>query len=764
MVMRGWLRNCKRCSLVILSIILMISMVACSPKEQEGEHSITNNESSSQNSATSEPAIEKETAVQYIYTSETIHFTEYGDRVDVCDVAGKGDQVYILMEVKNWEEGDADDEPSEVFYQVMSCLLDGSERSVSDKITLQAEAGNITEIRISDAGCVVELCQTSGGGSMKLLFWDVFQDIYWEKETGAPEGRLFLQGEDMIVFGMDNGRYTMVSYDKSGESGENISMDAAVFEEAQAVYLQPDGCFLAIKTNMEGVTYAQIYDPVSGLAERKALPDHFNRYQVFQGTSTDVLLCDTVGAYGYDMGSYAAVPAVTYIDAGLDIERFQLVRQIDETHFAGTYYEGMDCVLGLFSREEAPEDLQVIVLGVFNESDIPKDRILDFNRENNRYRITVKQYVSYSEELDAFTQLNMDILAGNMPDILAIDSSIQLQSLISKGLLADVGKLISRDAELSNVEYMENVFNALRVDGVLYQIVPSFAVDTLIAKQSVVGNRIGWNAQEFSQVLASLPEGMDIVSEMSRQDYIAAYMDACANDIIDYASGTCHFDSPEFKAAMEFAATLPETAQAYGNGEYWIDPPGNMFDSRYIEDRVLLQPVSITRVRDLCSRINGALGEDGAYVGFPSDSREGGVLRIFGTSFVLSGQSGHLEGAWSFARYLLTEDYQRGLLDRGGGLPTRRDVFEDNVQKAAEYDGFCFINNEHINLSALTPEQLDRAVNFIEGVHHFTFDDETVMNIIYEEAEGYFQGQKDVEKVIEVIQNRVGLYLQEQMK
>ena len=479
---------------------------------------------------------------------------------------------------------------------------------------------------------------------------------------------------------------------------------------------------------------------------------------------TDVLLCDTVGAYGYDVGSDAAVPLITYIDAGLDIERFQLVRQIDETHFAGTYYEGMDNVLGLYSRMEAPEDIRVIVLGVFNESDIPKDRILDFNRENNGYRITVRQYVSYSDELDAYAQLNMDILAGSMPDILALDSGMQLKNLASKGVLADVGGLISRDGELSGVEFMENVFDALRVDGVLYQVVSSFAIDTLIAKQSIVGNRTGWNAEEFSRMLESLPEGMAVVSEMSKWDYIARYMDVCAGNIVDYTSGVCHFDSPDFMAALEFAATLPETAEAYGDGEYWVDPAGHMYDSRYIENKVLLQPVSITRVRDLCSRINGALGEDGAYVGFPNDGMESGVLRVFGTSFVLSGQGGHLEGAWTFARYLLTEDYQSGLLDRVGGLPTRRDVFEDNVQDAAEYEGFCFINNEFISLPALSKEQLDRAVEVIEGVNHVAFDDFTVMNIIYEEAESYFQGQKDVKKVVDVIQNRVGLYLLEQTK
>ncbi len=83
------------------------------------------------------------------------------------------------------------------------------------------------------------------------------------------------------------------------------------------------------------------------------------------------------------------------------------------------------------------------------------------------------------------------------------------------------------------------------------------------------------------------------------------------------------------------------------------------------------------------------------------------------------------------------------------------------MQDAAEFEGYCFINDEYMKLPALTSEQLDRTVDFIKGVHHFAFDDMAVMNIIYEEAEGYFRGQKDVKSVVDVIQNRVGLYLQE---
>ena len=309
--MENWKSKCKKEILTVICISLIFGMSACSSKEQESGQSNMDNGSILESSGKPETAIDTETLTQYVYSNDTITFTEYGDRVDVCDVASNGEQVYILMEVKNWEEGDADDQPSEVFYQVMSCLLDGSERSVSDKITLQAEAGNITEIHISDAGCVAALCQPSGNGSVKLLFWDVFRDISWEKETGASEGKLFLQGEDMIVFCVDDGYYSMVSYNKSGEAGGSINMDAEVFEKAQAVYLQPDGCFFVVKIDMEGKTHGQVYDPVSGLAEQISLPDKFSRFQVFQGVSTDVLLCDTVGVYGYNVGDEMPVTVAT---------------------------------------------------------------------------------------------------------------------------------------------------------------------------------------------------------------------------------------------------------------------------------------------------------------------------------------------------------------------------------------------------------------------------------------------------------------------
>lgn len=57
----------------------------------------------------------------------------------------------------------------------------------------------------------------------------------------------------------------------------------------------------------------------------------------------------------------------------------------------------------------------------------------------------------------------------------------------------------------------------------------------------------------------------------------------------------------------------------------------------------------------------------------------------------------------------------------------------------------------------------DRALSFIEGLYNPAFEVEMVMNIIYEETESFFQGQKSAEDVAGLIQNRVQLYLHERM-
>lgn len=48
-----------------------------------------------------------------------------------------------------------------------------------------------------------------------------------------------------------------------------------------------------------------------------------------------------------------------------------------------------------------------------------------------------------------------------------------------------MSKLIEKDEELNMDDYLGNVFDAYKVDGKLYSIVPSFNIATVIGKASM---------------------------------------------------------------------------------------------------------------------------------------------------------------------------------------------------------------------------------------------------------------------------------------
>ena len=66
-----------------------------------------------------------------------------------------------------------------------------------------------------------------------------------------------------------------------------------------------------------------------------------------------------------------------------------------------------------------------------------------------------------------------------------------------------------------------------------------------------------------------------------------------------------------------------------------------------------------------------------------------------------------------------------------------------------------------VEVYASSQEQTDRVLEMIESAQSGERMDQEILSIILEETSGYFEDQKSLESVIDVIQNRVQLYLNE---
>lgn len=144
--------------------------------------------------------------------------------------------------------------------------------------------------------------------------------------------------------------------------------------------------------------------------------------------------------------------------------------------------------------------------------------------------------------------------------------------------------------------------------------------------------------------------------------------------------------------------------------------------------------------------------------------------------------SRHKEAAWSFLEAAILAEGREYSLSGGSdiscmSMPIMTDQLEEQFaasMKAANgghsapgnqsdraYTTALYFGMDTIYCYAPFQEEIDLIWELIDQARPAPKYDETIMNIIQEEAAGYFAGDKDVEMVAAAIQNRVQLYLNE---
>jgi ABC-type glycerol-3-phosphate transport system substrate-binding protein len=323
---------------------------------------------------------------------------------------------------------------------------------------------------------------------------------------------------------------------------------------------------------------------------------------------------------------------------------------------------------------------------------------------------------------------------------------------------------MEKDEELADKEFLENVFQAASVGDKLYCIIPGFSVNTVVGKQSLLGDRQGWDYTEFKELMDSMPEGTQGFAETTKSSFISQIMYYCSQDFVDPATGKCNFNSPDFIGLLEYANTFPDEINYDDFDEnYWMN-----YQDQYRTGQTVLQQTNLYNVAAY-KYLVFSFGEEVSFVGYPTQSKQGNSLSI-SNSISVSSKSGNKEGAWEFVRTFLLDEYQESGYD---GMPVRKDIFMEKAKEAmerpyymdgdqkVEYDETNYINGEEVIMPPLTQEQVDKVVAFIETVNKPMTYEPDLENIITEEAAPFFQGQKSAAEVAEIIQSRAQIYVNE---
>ena len=430
--------------------------------------------------------------------------------------------------------------------------------------------------------------------------------------------------------------------------------------------------------------------------------------------------------------------------------------------------------LSLVPSSSIPEK-EVLTLAVLYAYDV-YDKVVEFNRHNDKVRI---QILDYSEDNDyenevfdaGYNKLLTEIMSGQVPDIILM-SQLPYSQLAAKGLLEDLYPYIDKDPELKREDFFPNVLKALEVDGGLYQITPSFNVQTLIGATAVVGDTPGWNYDELRAALATMPAGCDPMDMYTtRSDMLGTLLAADLDHYVDWNTGTCNFESQDFIEMLEFAAQFPA---AIPDNMEWENT-----STRIAQGRQMLTAASLYSVDAMLWNEVQFGPQGGTYIGYPTNNGVGSYMTI-DSGYAISASCKNKDAAWEFVRSFLTEEGQQDVW----GIPVRLDAYQRQLDKAMEVEyekdaegnyrlgpdgqriqvsrgGFALEDGTVYEVYAMTQEQADKlweAVTTCDKLYNFNTE---ILEIVMNQAEAYFCGDKSAEEVARLIQSKVTLYINE---
>lgn len=418
-------------------------------------------------------------------------------------------------------------------------------------------------------------------------------------------------------------------------------------------------------------------------------------------------------------------------------------------------------------KSETPEKI-TLTYGTYYPSFFAERDITAFNRQSQKYHIVIKEYgdafMDNSEKADLFAK---ELESGQFPDIIDLTyCPLSLEALIAAGAVEDLSPYLDADEIIAREDYVESALKAYERNGKLYAIMPYYGVDMLVGKISDIGNGKTWTVEDFMELLTSKGSDVKLLPSADKSS-ILWIMCAMNHDLfIDKENGKCSFVGEEFQKILEFSNRFPNEA----SDDSTLD---DLRTGRTLLNRGVITSVSQYQMYEYM------FGEPVNLIGYPTFGESGLVFQSNGTTVAMSSVSENKEGVWEFIRFNVTKERQENLSSPNGGFPILKSALEKQLEKETEAEYLTDENGKQIEVSkitwsssmggenftvdvyAATKEQVDRIKEMIEMAQSGEQMDPEILNIILEEAAGYFEGHKSVDNVASVVQNRVQLYLNE---
>lgn len=421
---------------------------------------------------------------------------------------------------------------------------------------------------------------------------------------------------------------------------------------------------------------------------------------------------------------------------------------------------------------EKTDSKQIVQVAITAESTAFERAVVEFNKQNEMYEVVLRRPETGEDWDDYRNRIQAEISGGGGPAVVS-SAVLDMRAGAKQGYLMD---LTEEFAEYKNL-LLPSVWNAGEIDGKLYGISHTFNVNTLIASKDVVGNRTSWTLKEAMELTGQTGADafMHDITGMNEATLFWQMGLLFGNNktLVDWENMTCNLNGEEAKELLAFV-------EQYTGQD---DPGKNEFERIYDGE---LMTTTLYMTDPSAIQIMAALLENKeVYIGYPTEDGGSGHI-IACNSYMINQSSSVKDGAVAFLKYLLSEEVQNrrveDWIDIGctymDGFPVREDSMEriydallENANEAANEGGeeeewekhekWGSYNGIEFMKEPVTVEQIEVFRRVLETARpNYNYSGELV-SILESEFPAYLTGEKTAEEVLDIVQNRAQLYINE---
>lgn len=345
---------------------------------------------------------------------------------------------------------------------------------------------------------------------------------------------------------------------------------------------------------------------------------------------------------------------------------------------------------------------------------------------------------------DYRTKLLTELIAGKGPDILYV-SREDMEILQDKGLLLDLRELISEE-RLEDI--LPGALDLGTIDGKLVGMPLCIQADGLAVSEGIC-EKEAWTLQDIVYLMQSGKLNKGIYYPAGRTWFAAwgaasTIMYNCINDseLIDWETEKCHMNEKLLLTYLEM--TNVDRESLMDDGEIGRIAYVN------IHERQALLEFGLVDIQNPTTAYT--------FIGYPTDGASGNYLKTNGV-VVVNKNSTRISAIAEYLDKLFSDE----ILQMGEYFwNTPLSVQKLNLDELEwEENGTCSYNGQEMYVFPDGTTSLHRAKEFLEKCVAMPKQRKEIDTIIDEELPTVYKGNKTIKQMLDIIQSRVQLYLDE---